>query len=297
MAARLLDAGYPLGVYDRKRETTRPLEERGSRVYDSPRALARESDVVLSSVADDAAVEQVLLGPEGAMEGARPGSVLIDLSSVHPDTVRRVWAEGRQRGVAVLDAPVSGSTQQAAEGTLIMYVGGDRETYDRVRPILDVLGRSIFYMGPSGAGDTMKLVVNSILGAELQAIAEAIALGERAGLPRDVLLATLAETTVIAPAHKAKLENARTGEYPVTFALRLMYKDFGNVMRLAHQHTVPMPATAVASEMAAVEQVKGIEEDYSAVIRAMEELAGIPPAATPAGRTAAQPAATASPRG
>jgi 3-hydroxyisobutyrate dehydrogenase-like beta-hydroxyacid dehydrogenase len=275
MAGRLLDAGYPLGVYNRATEKTRPLAERGARVYDTPRALAEHSDVVMSIVSDDAAVEQVLLGPDGVLAGTRPGTVLIDLSSVSPATSRKVSATAQARSVAVLDAPVSGSTPQAEDGSLLVFVGGDSDTYAQCRALLAVLGTSIFYLGPSGAGTTMKLVVNSLLGVEMQALAEAITLGERAGLDKGVLLDVLARTAVLTPGQKAKLENTRNEQYPVTFALRLMWKDFGNVLRLAQERAVAMPATAAAAQVCAVEQARQIEEDFSAVIRTTEELAGV----------------------
>jgi 3-hydroxyisobutyrate dehydrogenase-like beta-hydroxyacid dehydrogenase len=278
IARRLMDAGYPLGVYNRSREKTRVLAERGARVYDSPRELAADAETILSMLADDAAVEQVMLGPEGIVAAARPGSTIIDLSSVHPDTSRRLASAARLRNVAVLDAAVSGSTPQADEGSLVVFVGGDQPTYEQSRPVLDVIGNHIFYLGPSGAGAAMKLVANSLLGAGMQALAEALVLGQRAGLDRTTLLDVLEQTAVVTPGQKHKLQNARTGQYPVEFPLRLMYKDLLNVERLAGQRAVPTPAIAAAQQMLAVEQAKDREEDFSAIIRTMEELAGVNPA-------------------
>jgi 3-hydroxyisobutyrate dehydrogenase-like beta-hydroxyacid dehydrogenase len=277
IAGRLLEAGYRLGVYNRAREKALPLAKRGAQVYDTPRDLAASSDVVLSMVSDDAAVEQVLLGPEGALAGARPGTTLIDLSSVYPATSRKVWAAAHTRSVVVLDAAVSGSTPQAESGSLVLFVGGDYLAYEKHQSILHVLGKASFYLGPSGAGATMKLVVNALLGVEMQALAEAIVLGERAGLNKAALLNVLAQTAVITPGQRAKIEHARNEEYPAEFPLRLMAKDFGNILRLAGEHNVPVPATAVAAQVCATEQEKRIEEDFSAVIRTMEELAGVLP--------------------
>jgi 3-hydroxyisobutyrate dehydrogenase-like beta-hydroxyacid dehydrogenase len=127
----------------------------------------------------------------------------------------------------------------------------------------------------------MKLVVNGLLGAGMQALAEALVLGQRAGLEKDTLLDVLEQTSVLAPGLKRKLPNARSDSYPVQFPLRLMWKDFGNLLRLAQQRAVPMPTTAAAQQASAIEQAKGIEEDFSAVIRTMEELAGL--AALPIG--------------
>src|ERR1700730_1613707 len=274
IASRLIDAGYPVGVYNRTRDKTRALAERGARVYDSPRELAADADAILSMLADDAAVEQVMLGQDGLVATARPGSTIIDLSSVHPDTTRRVANAARLRNVAMLDASVSGSTAQAEEGSLVVFVGGERSAYERWRPVLDVIGNHIFYLGPSGAGATMKLVANSLLGAGMQALADALVLGQRAGLDRTTLLDVLEQTAVVTPGQKRKLENVRSGEFPVEFPLRLMYKDLLNVARLAGQRAVPTPAIAAAQQMFAVAQAKGREEDFSVVIRTMEELAG-----------------------
>jgi 3-hydroxyisobutyrate dehydrogenase-like beta-hydroxyacid dehydrogenase len=275
IARRLISAGYPLGVYNRTREKTRALAEQGARVYDSPRELAADADTVLSMLADDAAVEQVMLGPDGILSGARPNSTIIDLSSVHPDMSRRVASAASLKDVAVLDASVSGSTPQAEEGSLVMFVGGERSVYEQCRLVLNVIGNHIFYLGPSGAGATMKLVANSLLGAGMQALAEALVLGQRAGLDRTTLLDVLEQTAVVTPGQKHKLANARSGVYPVEFPLRLMYKDLLNVERLAGQMAVPTPAVAAAQQTYAVEQAKDREEDFSAIIRTMEELAGM----------------------
>ena len=280
MATRLIDAGYEVGVYDRDAEKSRAVAQNGARVYHSAADLAREADVVLSMLANDAAVEQVMLGPSGVVNAARSGATIIDLSSVHPDTSRRVATAAQLRGVSVLDAAVSGSTPQAEEGSLVMFVGGERSVLERCRPILDVLSNHIFHLGSNGAGSTMKLVANGLLGAGMQALAEALALGQRAGLDRAVLLDVLDQTSVLAPGHKRKLQNARSDTYPVQFALRLMWKDLGNVVRLAQERSVPMPTMAAVQQAYAIEQAKGVEEDFSAVIRTMEELAGVTPPPT-----------------
>ncbi|HEV7663715.1 MAG TPA: NAD(P)-dependent oxidoreductase [Chloroflexota bacterium] len=274
IARRLLDAGYPLTVYNRTPDKTHPLADAGARVSDSPALLAQQSDIVLTMLSDDAAVEAVLFSADGVLAGTRPGTTLIDLSSVYPDTSRSIVAAAARQGLAVLDAPVSGSTPQAQAGSLIVYVGGDAAVYERCRPILNVIGGVSYLMGPNGAGATMKLVINSLLGLEMQALAEALTLGERAGLNRTALIDVLSQSSVVTAGQKAKLQNAQAKSYPVQFALRLMWKDLGNVLRLAHERQVSVPATAAAHEIFAIEQRKGVEEDFSAVIQTMEDLAG-----------------------
>ena len=277
MASRLLKGGNELGVYNRTSAKSAALGTLGARVFESPADLAAESDVIFTMLTDDAAVSEVMLGHTGVVAAARPGSTIIDLSSVHPDTARAIAAAAKRRGVDVLDAAVSGSTPQAEGGSLVMFVGGDQAVYERCLALLEVLASSVFYLGPNGAGATMKLVANGLLGAGMQALAEALALGQRAGLSRDTLLDVLEQTAVLTPGQKHKLQNVRSDSYPVEFALRLMWKDFANVLHLAQQHAVPMPTTAGAQQAFAVEQAKGVEEDFSAVIRTMEVLAGVGP--------------------
>src|SRR5438874_10452755 len=187
MARRLLAAGYPLTVYNRTPARAQPLIAQGTQAAATPQALAASSDIIVLSLTDDAAVESMLLGRDGIIAAARPGTICVDTSTIAPATSRAMAEAARTNDVAVLDAPVSGSVAQVEAGTLAIFVGGDVATYRRCQPILDELGTT-FYMGPSGAGTTMKLVTNALLGVGMQALAEAIILGEKAGLNRDRLL-------------------------------------------------------------------------------------------------------------
>src|SRR3989475_12045508 len=188
MAGRLLVAGYDLMVYNRERERTRMLEQRGAKVAATPRELASRADIILSSVADDAAVENVMTGSEGALPAPRLGTTFIEMSTISPAMSRRLYEVAFGKGVSVLDSPVSGSTPQAEQGQLVIFVGGEKTVYDQCQPILGVLARESFYMGPSGSWVTMKLCVNTLLGLGMQALAEAITLGLKAGLQRERLL-------------------------------------------------------------------------------------------------------------
>jgi len=279
MAGRLLAAHHDMVVYNRTPERTKSFVERDATAAATPRQLATQVDVVFSSVANDAALEQVMFGPDGALAGARAGAIVIEMSTVSPRTSRRLHDAARTTGVAVLDAPVSGSTLQAEQGQLVIFVGGEADVYQTCRPLLAVLGSKTFYLGAGGAGATMKLCVNTLLGLGVQALAEAIALGEKAGLERDRFLDALGETAVVSASQKAKLDNARKDQYPAAFALRLMFKDFGLIMETALDLSVPMPATAAAVQVAAAEHARQVaarsDEDFSVVIRAMEQLAGV----------------------
>ena len=275
MVVRLMDAGYHLTIYDRTREKAQEFAQHGANVASRPRDLADSCDVILSCVTDDAALESVIFGSDGVLAGVRAGNVLIDLSTVSPKTSRSFYEAAKQKGVAMIDAAVSGSVPQVEQGKLVIFVGGEEATFQQCKPILDVLGQTCFYMGSSGMGTAMKLVVNTLLGLGLQALAEAIALGEKSGIEKELLLDVLNQTAVISPSHKAKLENARRDEYPINFALSLMYKDFGLILDQAAELTVPMPATAAAQQMYAAARILEKEEDFAVVIRFMERLAGL----------------------
>ena len=276
MARRLLDAHHRVTVYNRSVDKAQPLLRAGASFAETPRAVTAESDVILYSLADDAAVREVVLGRDGVLTGVRRGSILIDLSTVLPETSRAVSTSALSKGVVALDAPVSGSTVQAEQGTLIIFVGGDREAYESSGSIFDTLGRHQ-YMGGSGAGATMKLVTNTLLGLGVQALAEAVALGRKAGLDTTLMLSALGSTAVVSAAQKGKFENVARGEFPAAFALRMMSKDFALILRLAESLSVAMPAVAVAKQINTVEQARsqGREEDFSAVVRTMQELSGI----------------------
>ena len=273
MAPRLISAGYHLKVYDRTKEKAQAIA--GATVAETPEDAAAQSDIVISIVTNDPALEEVMFGPDGVLAGTRAGSVIIDMSTVSPHTSRRLFQAAREKGVAMIDAAVSGSVPQVEQGSLVIFVGGEQETYQQCKPILDILGQSSFYMGSSGMGTTMKLVVNTLLGLGMQALAEAIALGEKAGVEKGLLLDVLGQTTVLTPGQKSKLENVKREEYPTNFALSLMHKDFSLVLSQAYDLAVSMPATAAAQQMYTAATAKGRNADFSIMIQFMEQLAGI----------------------
>jgi 3-hydroxyisobutyrate dehydrogenase len=275
MARRLLDAGYQLTVYDRTEDKAKTLAQLGAMVAQTPRELAANCQVVMACVTNDEAQQDVMLGPDGALAGAHRGSIIIDLSTVSPDASRRLSKAAQEQGVPMIDAAVSGSVPQVEQGSLVIFVGGEQTTYQQCKPILDVLGTHIFYMGASGMGTTMKLVVNTLLGLGMQALAEAIALGEKAGVEKGLLLDVLGQTAVLTPGQKSKLENVRQGQYPTNFALSLMHKDFSLVLSQAYDLSVSMPATAAAQQMSTAAMAKGMDADFSIMIKFMEDLAAL----------------------
>ena len=276
IAGRLQRAGHSMTVYDRNAKRVEALASKGAAAARTPAEVAARSEIVLSCVADDAAVEAVLLGRTGALEGVLPGALVVDLSTVSPVTSRLVADAARARDAAFVDAAMSGSTPQAEQGALVVFAGGEPDAVERARPILDTIAKTVFHIGQAGAGTTMKLVVNTLLGAGLQILAEALALGEKAGIDRKRLAEVLGETAVISPAQRGKLANAVANEFPSTFPVRLMYKDFNLVLAHAAALAVPMPTAAVAAQLCAAQDARGPDEDFSATIRLMRQLAGMP---------------------
>jgi 3-hydroxyisobutyrate dehydrogenase-like beta-hydroxyacid dehydrogenase len=275
IAKRLLDQGYELIAYNRSREAAEALVKYGATVADSISDLSSRADVILSSLTNDAAVKSVYTDPQGVFAHVRRGSAIIEMSTVLPATSRELYDLSREAGVKCLDSPVSGSTPAAEQGTLTLFCGGDEELFQAAQPIFSSISSQHFYLGGSGSGTAMKLVANTLLGVGMQAIAESVALGQKEGLDRHRLLEVLSHTAVIAPAHLGKLARADQGDYSAQFAIRLMNKDFGLVLETAAAAKVPMPATAAAFQMNVAEFSEGKEEDFSAVIRLMERLAGV----------------------
>jgi 3-hydroxyisobutyrate dehydrogenase-like beta-hydroxyacid dehydrogenase len=273
IARRLLEYGYQVIAYNRTREAAEELVKSGATVADSIAILASKADVVLSCLPNDDAVKSVYTDPQGVFAYLRSGSAIIDMSTVSPETSRELYELSHQVGVTCLDSPISGSTPFAENGTLTLFCGGDEELFSAAQPIFSSIARQYFYLGRSGSGTSMKLVANTLLGVGMQAIAEAVAFGQKEGIDRHKLLEVLSHTAVIAPAHLGKLARADVGDFSPQFALHLMNKDFRLILETAGAARVPMPATAAAFQMNVAESGEGKEEDFSAVITLMEKLA------------------------
>ena len=275
IARRLAAAGFPMVVYDPNPMKAAELSALRAEVAQNPGKLAGEVDVVLSCLPDESAVETVFLGTGNVLRSARPGTRIIELSTISPETSRQLHRAAGQFDVAALDVAVSGSAPSAEAGTLTLFGGGGREVFEAAELIFSAIASQWFYMGSSGSGVAMKLVVNTLLGVGMQALAEAIALGSRLDLPRDLLLDTLAKTAVVAPALAGKLATAKKHDYAPQFPVRLMRKDFGLILTAAEEVALSMPATEAAAAISHAEAATGREEDFSAVIRRMEQSAEV----------------------
>jgi 3-hydroxyisobutyrate dehydrogenase-like beta-hydroxyacid dehydrogenase len=273
IARRLVAAGFPVIVYDRDHAKAAELSALGAGVARDPGELASKADVILSSLADDSVVDSVYLRTGNVLRSARPGTRIIELSTISPETSRRLHQAAQQLDVSSLDVAISGSTLSAEAGTLTLFGGGEREIFESSEAIFAAIAKQWFYMGPGGSGVAMKLVVNTLLGVGMQAVAEAVALGLTLDLARDLLFDTLAKTAVVAPAHVGKLATAKKHDYAPQFPVRLMSKDFGLVLGAAAHAGLSMPATEAAAAINSAEAALEIEEDFSVVIRRMERLA------------------------
>ncbi|HEV2386206.1 MAG TPA: NAD(P)-dependent oxidoreductase [Candidatus Acidoferrales bacterium] len=268
MARRLVQAGYPVTLWNRTRAKAEELASEGARVAATPQEAAAAADVLFLCVSVPAAVEAVLWGQGGAMDGLRQGSVLIDSSTVSPGLARREAAAAAARGVAFLEAPVTGGTWGAEKGELVFLIGGEAATLERVQPLLHHLGKRFFHLGPHGSGQTVKLAMNLLYALEVQGLAEALALVTGAGLGSEKLLEVLASSMGRAPVLDMKAPMMTSGNFAPSFPLRLMHKDLGLALELSNELGIPLPATAAARETySAVKGAAREDVDYAAVMK------------------------------
>jgi 3-hydroxyisobutyrate dehydrogenase-like beta-hydroxyacid dehydrogenase len=275
IAQRLVDHGYRVEVYDRNPAKAEAMAARGGTVAKNMLDLARGADVLLSCLTNDEAVHSVYNGPAGVFAGARRGTIVLEMSTISPESSRELHGLGAQRGIEVLDVAISGSTPAAEQGILTLLAGGNEDLFRAAEPIFQTIAKQYFLLGGPGSGTTMKLVVNTLLGLGMQAIAEAVVLGEKTGLDRKKLLEVLSKTAVIAPAHLGKLARIAINDYSPQFPMGLMHKDFELILNAASREHVRMPATEAAFYVNSEELAGGDIEDFSAVLRRMEEIAGI----------------------
>jgi 3-hydroxyisobutyrate dehydrogenase-like beta-hydroxyacid dehydrogenase len=264
MAARLLDAGHDVAAWNRTPGRAAALVERGARQADSPADAATGAEVVVTMLADPAAVDDVLFGDHGVVAGIRPGATVVEMSTVGPAAVRDIGSR-LPDGVQLLDAPVLGSVPQATDGTLKVFVGGDPAVFDSCRPLLETLGTPV-HLGPLGAGAAMKLVANSTLGTLMCGLAEALALADALGLEQAAVLDILAGSPIGATV-RSKRQLIESGEYPANFKLALAAKDLGLVTAAADEAGLGLKLAPAARAWLEAADGAGLGDlDYSAVV-------------------------------
>ena len=279
MANNIQKAGYPLVVYDVREGAARPFLESGARLGSSPADVASRCDVTLTSLPGPREVEAVSIGPEGILEGSKAGSVYIDLSTSRPTLIREIEPKFRAKGVHVLDAPVSGGKSGAQSRNLAVMVGGEREIFDRMKPLLDAFGDKVFYAGSIGAGTVAKLVHNMIGHGIRQAIAEGLTLGVKAGVDPEPLWECVRRGAVgrMSALHESIANTVFKGEFePASFALNLSRKDIGLATDLGREFNVPMPVANLAEQIAIEAMNRGWGEmDSSITFLLQEEHSGV----------------------
>ncbi len=278
MSRKILEAGYPLTVWNRKKEKAGTLLTAGAKWADSPKAVAQASDVVITIVTDSAASEEVICGRNGVLEGAHPDLTLIDMGSIAPEMSRSIAERARAKGIPMLDAPVTGNPKVASEGKLGIMVGGPKETFEACLPLFEKMGVKIIHVGENGKGTTLKLINNLVMGVAIEAVAEALVLAAKAGIdPQKVL-----EITSVGGARTGAMETRGPRmikhDFSPHFSVNNMHKDLSGALKLGEEVGVSLPATSISREMlrAAKAQGKG-DLDSCAVMTVIEALANLTP--------------------
>ncbi len=276
MAGRLIDAGYPLVVYDVNAAPVEALVGQGAQRGASPQDVASRSEVIITMLPDTPDVEQVVFGPQGILDGIRPGAIYIDMSTIAPKTAVRIGQTADERGFQALDAPVSGGDVGAQQGTLSIMVGGRAETFDAARPIFEVLGKNVVLCGDHGAGQIVKVCNQILVGVTIAGVAEALTLGARAGVDPakivQVLSAGLARCGVLENRGQRMIE----GDFAPGFRSRLHYKDMRIAVATGQDYGVPLPVAGLVHELFKELVVSGRGDlDHSGLLTLIEDRAGI----------------------
>lgn len=280
MALNLLQAGYDLTVYDVVPAAVQSLVSRGARAAGSPREAAAAGEVVVSMLPASRHVVAAMFGPDGALEGLRPGATLIDMSTIDPGTTQRVAEAAAAKGARMLDAPVSGSSTGAADATLTIMVGGDEAVFNEQRALLGAMGTNVIHCGPIGMGETVKLANNLIAGVSMVAVAEAFALGVRAGADPQVLFDVISKSSgncwtlqTRAPVPGVVPNSPASNDFAPGFMTDLMHKDLGLALAAAEALKVPLALTALAREFYTMTSAQGYgRKDFSAVAKLLGSL-------------------------
>jgi len=276
MSANLIKAGHSVTVWNRTPERCQPLVELGARQAATPAEAVAGADVIMYCLSDDRAVADLVWGEGRLIDAVSPGQIVLDMTTVHPDTSRAEFAAFAERGVEFLDAPVFGSKNEAANGGLWIVVGGKRELYDQVLPLLEPLSETTHYMGGNAMGASMKLVGNLVVAFQLEAIGEAMILATKAGLDAHDVLGVLHVTDFKSPIFDGVGGALVRRDFDVNFALKLMLKDANLIDRFAQDLNVPLPGVAAIRENIKAGVNKGWgEENASAFIKYLEEAAGV----------------------
>lgn len=274
MAQNILKAGYSLIILNRHPEVTHEFVAQGARSADSPRDVAAQSQVVITMLPDSPQVEEVILGPHGVLEGANAGLTVIDMSTISSVVTRHIATRLAERGVAMLDAPVSGGDKGAIAGTLSIMVGGDAEVFARCLPLFQAMGKTIVHVGESRAGQVVKSCNQIVVALTIEAVSEALVLGSKAGVDPAKILQVLSGGLAANKVMELRGEGMRTHSFTPGFRVRLHHKDLGIALGAGRAYGVPLPVTAIVDSMLGALEADGRGElDHSALLTFIEDLA------------------------
>ncbi|MEM2750834.1 MAG: NAD(P)-dependent oxidoreductase [Nitrososphaerales archaeon] len=277
IVTRLLKAGYELYVYDIIKEKMQSLIQLGVKPCNNPKEVAINSDIIMMSLSDSKAVKEILLGENGVSYGVKENSIVIDLSTIEPTIYKECDEILKKRNVKLCDAPVSGGTEGAEAGTLTIIFGGDEDAFKRVQEVLKVIGKNIFYVGPLGSGQIVKLVNNSMAAVNLVGAIEAMVMGIKAGINPKLLYEIISVSSGTSRTFERKFSNhIFKGDFEPGFKVDLMYKDLGEALKLAKELKVPMVMASVAQQLFGMARAMGLgDKDTSSLIKVFEDLTKI----------------------
>ncbi|MCJ7573529.1 NAD(P)-dependent oxidoreductase [Candidatus Bathyarchaeota archaeon] len=275
MSTNLLKTGFPLTVWNRTPEKMRPLLEAGAKPVKSPKEVAERSDIVIDMVTDSKDVEEVLLGKEGVIHGARPGTIVVDMSTISPIVTREIAKKLGEKGIRMLDAPVSGGDIGARNATLSIMVGGDAEAYEECLPVFQAMGKTITYIGGHGDGQVCKAVNQILVGVNVLGVAEALMFAHKAGVDVDKVLAAVSGGAAGSWQLANNGPKMLKGDYTPGFKVKDYIKDLRIIMETAAETKTPLVETAVVQQMFRNLDAEGLrDKGTQAVIVAVEKLAG-----------------------
>lgn len=278
MAQRLLDKGFPLVVYNRTKNKAQALAAKGARVGENPAAVAAEADVLITVLADDPAIEDVCLTPEGTVMAMRPETTHLEMSTGSAEVALRLSRAVHARGARFLDAPVLGSGPQAEAGTLVVMVAGTEAAIDDTRDVLDTLAKKIVRTGEVGSASQMKLVANQFIVAMMMGFAQGMTLARKAGLDPRMVMSVLEDSALRSPFYEGKLKRLESRDYKPHFSLKRMLKDIDLMLGAGAKLGVPLPTIAAAREIYISAMAQGLGNlDYSAIIDLMDLASGLRP--------------------
>jgi 3-hydroxyisobutyrate dehydrogenase len=276
MAANLRRAGHELSVFNRTRATAEAwAREHGATVAATPAEAASDAEVVITMVVDGPQVEEVLLGDAGVVHGARAGLLCVDMSTIAPADTRRIGAALAEHGVRFMDAPVTGSSPKAQDGTLTIMAGGQAEDFERARPLFEAMGELVVHAGDLGDGEMIKLINNSVAAVNAMAVGEALLVGRRAGIDLDALERVMAAGSGASAMLALKAGPMRSHDYETLFKLAHMLKDVRHCLEAGQDAGVPFTLAAQAREVLSAAAGRGLgEADFAALIEVLEATAG-----------------------